>query len=79
MKEPLPGEAFPASLLEAEMPMQHRPSSAAFYEERPDTTIFSEISKEQEARVRLQSPFGSLRTWRLLRVIVKSNDDVRQE
>ena len=79
MKEPPASEGFPASLLDADMPMQHRPSNAAFYDERPDTTIFSEISKEQEARVRLQSPFGSLRTWRLLRVIVKSNDDVRQE
>jgi phosphatidylinositol 4-kinase len=29
--------------------------------------------------VRKQSPFGHLKTWRLIKVIVKSNDDVRQE
>jgi len=27
----------------------------------------------------MNSPFGHLKTWRLIRVIVKSNDDVRQE
>lgn len=38
-----------------------------------------ESSKEQERRVRLKSPFGHLRSWRLMRVLVKANDDVRQE
>lgn len=38
-----------------------------------------ESSKEQERRVRLKSPFGHLRSWRLIRVLVKANDDVRQE
>jgi phosphatidylinositol 4-kinase len=41
--------------------------------------IFSETSRQQDERVRRQSPFGHLRTWRLIKVIVKSNDDVRQE
>jgi phosphatidylinositol kinase/protein kinase (PI-3 family) len=41
--------------------------------------VFAETSKEQEARIRKNSPFGSLLTWKLLRIIVKSNDDVRQE
>ena len=36
-----------------------------------------ESSKEQERRVRLKSPFGHLRSWRLIRVLVKANDDVR--
>jgi len=41
--------------------------------------VFNETSKEQENRIRRNSPFGSLLTWKLLRIIVKSNDDVRQE
>lgn len=50
-----------------------------FYEERPHNTIFLETSKEQDERVRKNSPFGGLKTWRLIKLIVKSNDDVRQE
>ena len=48
-----------------------------FYDERPNNTIFVETSKEQDERVRRNSPFGQLKTWRLIKVIVKSNDDVR--
>jgi hypothetical protein len=36
-----------------------------------------ETSKEQERRIRLNSPFGHLITWRLIRVMIKANDDVR--
>jgi len=43
------------------------------------TNIFLETSKEQDERIRLNSPYGNLRTWKLLKVIVKSNDDIRQE
>ncbi len=50
-----------------------------FFQGRPTNNIFLETSIEQEARVRQNSPFGHLKTWRLIRVIVKSNDDVRQE
>jgi len=39
--------------------------------------VFKETSKEQEERIRENSPFGNLVTWKLCRVIVKSNDDVR--
>ena len=38
-----------------------------------------ESAKEQERRIRLASPFGQLKSWNLLRVIVKANDEVRQE
>lgn len=48
-----------------------------FYENRPNNTIFIETSKEQDERVRKNSPFGGLKTWRLIKLIVKSNDDVR--
>ena len=29
--------------------------------------------------MRKNSPFGHLKTWKLIKIIVKSNDDVRQE
>jgi hypothetical protein len=38
-----------------------------------------ETSDEQDERVRKNCPFGHLKTWRLIKIIVKSNDDVRQE
>ena len=41
--------------------------------------VFTETAKEQEARIRRNSPFGNLLTWKLMRIIVKSNDDIRQE
>ena len=44
-----------------------------------DTVIFSETSRQQDERVRKNSPYGHLKTWRLIKIIVKSNDDVRQE
>ena len=50
-----------------------------FLKDRQVTNVFLETSKEQEERIRKNSPFGGLRTWRLLKVIVKSNDDIRQE
>lgn len=50
-----------------------------FYDDRPNNTIFIETSMEQDERVRRNSPFGGLKTWRLIKLIVKSNDDVRQE
>ena len=51
--------------------------SKEFYENRKTDSIFREISKQQDERIRKESPFGNLKTWKLLRVIVKSNDDVR--
>ncbi|RHZ29744.1 hypothetical protein DYB37_001408 [Aphanomyces astaci] len=41
--------------------------------------IFKERWVDKEARLRATSPWGHLPTWRLLPVIVKSNDDLRQE
>jgi hypothetical protein len=51
--------------------------SHQFFEDRPNNTIFLETSKEQDERVRRNSPFGYLKTWKLIKLIVKSNDDVR--
>lgn len=58
---------------------EHRPSNVGFYDESNDSTVFGETSMQQDERVRRASPFGTLKTWRLLKIIVKSNDDVRQE
>lgn len=41
--------------------------------------IFKERWVEKEARIQTTSPWGNLPGWRLLPVIVKSNDDLRQE
>lgn len=41
--------------------------------------LIKEHCKEQEDRLRKESPFGQLKSWKLFRLIVKSNDDVRQE
>lgn len=54
-------------------------TSVAFFEDRPTNTIFLETSREQDVRVKAASPYGSLKSWKLLKIIVKSNDDVRQE
>jgi len=53
--------------------VQHR------IQEENRKNVFPETSKEQEERIRRNSPYGGLLTWKLFRVIVKSNDDVRQE
>ncbi len=41
--------------------------------------LFSETSKVQDERLRRESPYGQLSTWRTFRFIVKSGDDLRQE
>jgi len=41
--------------------------------------VFKERWKDKEARIKVTSPWGNLPGWRLLPVIVKSNDDLRQE
>lgn len=48
-------------------------------DEDNENQVFNETSKEQEKRIKESSPFKHLLTWKLLRIIVKSNDDVRQE
>lgn len=41
--------------------------------------VFKERWKDKEKRIRMTSPIGHLAGWKLLPVIVKSNDDLRQE
>ena len=48
-----------------------------FFNDRDYYKIFLETSKEQERRVKKNSPFSRLRTWKLMKVIIKTNDDLR--
>jgi phosphatidylinositol 4-kinase len=41
--------------------------------------LFNESFRELAQKVRKQSPFGQLKSWRLVSVIVKAGDDLRQE
>ena len=41
--------------------------------------VFRERWSEKEARIRASSPYAHLRGWRLMPIIVKSRDDLRQE
>jgi len=41
--------------------------------------FFGEDSKAQERRIRSQSPFGDLKTWRTLPMIVKTGADMKEE
>ena len=43
------------------------------------SSFVSEKTKDQKERIRKASPFGHLKSWDLVKVIVKSLDDVRQE
>lgn len=38
-----------------------------------------EKAKAQKIRIRQESPYGMLKSWNLIRIMVKANDDVRQE
>ncbi|CAD8153192.1 unnamed protein product [Paramecium octaurelia] len=41
--------------------------------------LFGESAKDQEQRIRDQSLFGNLKSWRLVHLIVKSGDNLKQE
>ncbi|GAB9476183.1 Phosphatidylinositol kinase [Globisporangium polare] len=44
-----------------------------------DCKVYGESWEERKERIRLESPFGHLPGWQLFSVIVKTNDDLRQE
>ncbi|CAI5735983.1 unnamed protein product [Hyaloperonospora brassicae] len=48
-------------------------------EDEKPMIVFRERWSDKEARIRSESPYGDHPGWRLLSVIVKSNDDLRQE
>ncbi|CAB3982755.1 Phosphatidylinositol 4-kinase beta [Paramuricea clavata] len=45
----------------------------------PSASVLKEPFAEKEARIKANSPYGHLPNWRLLSVIVKVGDDLRQE
>lgn len=60
-------------------PLKKRLLDTESDENESDDQEAPETSLEQEQRIKSESPFGHLKSWRLLRVVVKANDDVRQE
>ena len=46
---------------------------------RPPPVVFKENWREKEERLRSKSAYGSHPGWRLLPILVKANDDLRQE
>jgi phosphatidylinositol kinase/protein kinase (PI-3 family) len=47
--------------------------------EDPSAAAFKEPWEEKVRRIRESSPYGALPSWRLLSVIIKCGDDLRQE
>lgn len=45
----------------------------------PKNIVFKETAAKQDERIRKNSPYGKLQTWKLARFIVKTGDDLRQE
>ena len=45
----------------------------------PSASVLKEPWEEKVRRVRDSSPYGHLKNWKLLSVIVKCGDDLRQE
>lgn len=41
--------------------------------------IFGEDDKEQEERIRKDSPFGNFLSWKLVHLIIKTGDNLKQE
>ena len=41
--------------------------------------LYKEFTAQQDARIRANSEYGSLQTWKMCRLIVKCGDDVRNE
>jgi hypothetical protein len=46
---------------------------------RPPQVVFREDWKTKQERVRAESAYGSHPGWRLLPILIKANDDLRQE
>eukprot|EP01084_Bolivina_argentea_P224279 379308_1 len=68
----------PPTPVTAQLTKKKLPNSPALTESQT-AVIFKERWKDKEARLRASSPNGHLPGWRLLPVIIKSCDDLRQE
>lgn len=56
-----------------------RETVASVYNSEHNQGLKLETFSKQALRIRNRSPFGNLKTWRLLRVIVKAGDELLQE
>lgn len=45
----------------------------------PSASAMSEPWEEKQSRIRQASPYGELPGWKLMPVIIKTGDDLRQE
>ena len=44
---------------------------------KPANFLFKELFEEATERIWKESPFGKLKTWKIMKFIVKTNDDLR--
>ena len=56
-----------------------RGAAINWLEVEPNFLYEGELSEEQEKRIKQNSKFKTLHTWRLVRLMVKSGDDLRLE
>lgn len=83
-KNDFPG---PINFLKPDFEEQHYQSlsvvsdglSAVYYGDDKDPKFYLENVYEQEQRIKNISPYGGLVTWKLVNVIIKSGDDLRQD
>lgn len=56
-------------------------SKTTFYHDPddPSAAVLKEPWEEKKKRIKASSPYGHLNSWKLLAVIVKCGDDLRQE
>lgn len=75
------GQGFQQSQAEQQEQSSHsaRPTIEPDSKEHHTSILKYETAQQQEERIRAASPYGHFKTWRLLRVIVKSGDDLRSE
>ena len=66
------------NLYEDDEELRASKENKVFYLNGLDSMVVrKETTKQQEERIRKASPFGHLKSWSLLRIMVKANDDVR--
>ncbi|XP_027488275.1 phosphatidylinositol 4-kinase beta, partial [Corapipo altera] len=71
--------AFPCCRRRLSEQLAHTPTSFRRDPEDPSAVALKEPWQEKVRRIREGSPYGHLPSWRLLSVIVKCGDDLRQE
>jgi len=64
---------------EEEMSFTRKSKGNAVSIKEPTNFLFKETFEQQSERMRKASVFGSLKTWKIMKMIVKSGDDLRQE